>query len=170
MASLAYHEAVPGHHFQIATAQETDLSSPQRFLTSTGHVEGWALYAERLAAEIGVYASDPLSNFGRLDYELLRAARLIVDTGIHYYRWTREEALDAMTDVMEGGHFNHEIERYSLYPGQATAYMVGMLAVLDVRDSIGVSTDDPEAMANFHETLLGQGNVPLTLLPELFGR
>lgn len=170
MASLAYHEAIPGHHFQIATAQESGLAPPQRFLTSTGHVEGWALYAERLASEVGVFTDDPLSDFGRLDYELLRAARLIVDTGIHHYRWTREEAINTMTNVMEGDHFNHEIERYSLYPGQATAYMVGMLAILDLRDSVGVTPDEPEALANFHETLLGQGNVPLTVLPKLVGR
>ncbi|MEX1092430.1 MAG: DUF885 domain-containing protein [Acidimicrobiia bacterium] len=170
MASLAYHEAVPGHHFQIATAQESELASPQRFLTSTGHVEGWALYAERLAAEIGVYAADPLSDFGRLDYELLRAARLIVDTGIHHYRWTRDEAVATMTGVMEGDHLNHEVERYALYPGQATAYMVGMLAILDLRDTNGISIDDPEAMAHFHETFLGQGNVPLAVLPDLSDR
>lgn len=170
MASLAYHEAVPGHHFQIATAQESDLASPQRLLTSTGHVEGWALYAERLAAEVGVYAGDPLSDFGRLDYELLRAARLIVDTGIHHYRWSREEAVENMTEIMDGPHFNHEVERYALYPGQATAYMVGMLAILDMRETTGISTDDPEAMADFHETILEQGNVPLTVLPDLFGQ
>ncbi len=168
MASLAYHEAVPGHHFQIATAQESELASPQRFLTSTGHVEGWALYAERLAVEIGIYAADPLSDFGRLDYELLRAARLIVDTGIHHYRWTRDKAVETMTEVMEGQRFNYEIERYALYPGQATAYMVGMLAILDLRNSQGVTAADPEGIADFHETLLGQGNVPLTVLPELF--
>lgn len=168
MESLAYHEAVPGHHFQIALAQESDLASPQRFLTSTGHVEGWALYAERLAAETGVYRDDPLSDFGRLDYELLRAARLVVDTGIHHYQWTRDEALQAMTEVIEGDHFNYEIERYALYPGQATAYMVGMLAILELRDANGVSADDPVAMANFHEIFLGQGNVPLSVLPDLF--
>jgi uncharacterized protein (DUF885 family) len=170
MASLAYHEAVPGHHFQIAIAQESELASPQRFLTSTGHVEGWALYAERLAADIGVYTDDPLSDFGRLDYELLRAARLVVDTGIHHYLWSRDQALETMTEIMEGSHFNHEIERYALYPGQATGYMVGMLAILDMRGAAGISTDDPEAMADFHETILEQGNVPLTQLPDLFGQ
>lgn len=170
MASLAYHEAVPGHHFQIAIAQESELASPQRFLTSTGHVEGWALYAERLAADIGVYADDPLSDFGRLDYELLRAARLVVDTGIHHYRWSRDEAVESMTEIMDGPHFNHEIERYALYPGQATAYMVGMLAILDMRDTAGISTDDPEALANFHETILEQGNVPLNVLTDLIGK
>lgn len=170
MASLAYHEAVPGHHFQIALAQESKLAAPQRFLTNTGHVEGWALYAERLAADIGVYTDDPLGDFGRLDYELLRAARLIIDTGIHHYRWSRDEAVETMNEVMDGPHFSHEIERYALYPGQATAYMVGMHAILDMRDAAGISTDDAGAMADFHERILEHGNVPLTLLPDLLDR
>lgn len=81
-----------------------------------------------------------------------------------------ESAVEVMTEIMEGPHFNHEIERYALYPGQATAYMVGMLAILDLRNSIGISTDDPEGMASFLVTFLGQGNVPLTVLPDVFGR
>ena len=167
MPSLAFHEAVPGHHFQLSVAMESSLPSPQRFVVSTGHAEGWALYAERLAEEVGLYAGDPLGDFGRLDYELLRAARLIVDTGIHYLGWSREDAARTMSEVMVGDRFIGEIERYALYPGQATAYMVGMLEILDLRnESIG-SDDSPEAMAAFHDAIIGHGNLPLEVLSRI---
>lgn len=169
MRSLAFHEAVPGHHFQIALAQETDLPAPQRFLTNTGHVEGWALYAERLAADIGVYEDDPAGDFGRLDFELLRAARLIVDTGIHDLGWSRSEALETMTEIIDGDRFNHEIDRYVLYPGQATAYMVGMLAILDLRSASGASIEDADALAAFHQQIIGRGNLPMTVIARLPG-
>jgi uncharacterized protein (DUF885 family) len=169
MPSLAYHEAVPGHHFQLSVALESSLPSPQRFLVSTGHAEGWALYAERLADEVGLYAGNPLGNFGRLDYELLRAARLIVDTGIHYFGWTREDAARTMSEVMDGERFNEEIERYVLYPGQATAYMVGMLAILDLRSQSIGSDASPDAMAEFHDAVIGHGNLPLEVLSPIGG-
>jgi uncharacterized protein (DUF885 family) len=167
MPSLAYHEAVPGHHFQLSVALESSLPSPQRFLVSTGHAEGWALYAERLAEEVGLYAADPLGDFGRLDYELLRAARLIVDTGIHYLGWTREDAARVMSEVMDGEHFNGEIERYVLYPGQATAYMVGMLEILDLRSQSIGSDNSPDTMAAFHDEVIGHGNLPLEVLSQI---
>jgi uncharacterized protein (DUF885 family) len=167
MRSLAYHEAVPGHHFQVALAQELDLPSPQRFWTNTGQVEGWALYAERLAFDIGLYDNDPISNFGRLDFELLRAARLVVDTGIHHLGWSRDEAIAMMTDIMDGPQYNGEVDRYVLYPGQATAYMVGMLAIIHLRDSSGVDPEDRNAMAEFHDIIIGSGNVPLSVIQDL---
>ena len=166
MASLAYHEAIPGHHFQISLAQELDIPSPRRYLTSTGHVEGWALYAERLAEEIGVYEGNPAGSFGRLDFELLRAARLVVDTGIHHLGWSRSEALEQMTEIMEGDHFNHEVDRYVLYPAQATAYLVGMNEILRLRDLAGAVVTDLDSMARFHRAVIGQGNIPLGVLGE----
>ena len=164
MPSLAFHEAIPGHHLQIALAIELDLPSPQKFLTSTGHVEGWALYAERLGADTGYYDEFPHADFGRLEFELLRAARLVVDTGIHDLGWTRDEARRVMTEIMDGEHFNSEVDRYALYPGQATAYMVGLLALLDLRDEMGIDVSSPASLAEFHEFVIGQGNVPLSVL------
>ncbi len=167
MRSLAYHETVPGHHYQVALAQELDLPSPLRFLTTTGQVEGWAFYAERLAHDVGLYEGDPQSDFGRLDFELLRAARLVVDTGIHHLGWNRDEAVATMTEIMGGPKYNHEVDRYILYPGQATAYMVGMLAILEMRDELGVRVTEPESLAAFHDLIIGRGNVPLSVLQAL---
>jgi uncharacterized protein (DUF885 family) len=166
MRSLAYHEAVPGHHFQLAVAQESDLPSPQRFLINAGHAEGWALYAERLAAEVGLYVDDPPSDFGRLDFELLRAARLVVDTGIHHLGWSRDEAMAQMTELMGGTEYNHEVDRFVVYPGQATAYMVGLNAILQMREGAGVTPGDPASLASFHDQMIGHGNVPLGVLAD----
>lgn len=164
MRSLAYHEAIPGHHFQISLAQEAELPSPQRYLTNTGQAEGWGLYAERLAADLGFYSGDPSSDFGRLDYELLRAARLVVDTGIHYLGWSRDQAISEMTELMGGTEFNNEVDRYVVYPGQATAYMVGLLAILRMREAEGIDLEDPDSLASFHDQIIGSGNVPLKVL------
>lgn len=166
MRSLAHHEAVPGHHFQISLAQELDLPSPQKHLTNTAHVEGWALYAERLAGDVGLYDDDPASDFGRLDFELLRAARLVVDTGIHDLGWSRDEAITEMTDIMGGPEYNLEVDRYVVYPGQATGYMIGMNAILDLRERMGVDIADEESLAAFHDLILGHGNVPMAVLEE----
>ncbi len=167
MRSLAYHEAVPGHHFQISIAQESDLPPPQMLIPNTGHVEGWALYAERLAADIGLYVGDPIGDFGRLDFELLRAARLVVDTGIHDLGWSRDEAIDRMTQIMETDRYNGEVDRYALYPGQATAYMVGMLEILQMRSEYGTDLGEPDSFAAFHDLMIGEGNLPLTVLRSL---
>lgn len=164
MQSLASHEAIPGHHFQIALAQESDLPSPQKFLVNTGMVEGWALYAERLAADLGMYEDDPISDFGRLDFELLRAARLVVDTGIHHQGWSRDKAIAEMERIMGGREYNREVDRYVVYPGQATAYMIGMLEILRIRDEASVDLSDPDDVAQFHERILGLGNIPLSVL------
>lgn len=168
MRSLAIHETVPGHHFQISLAQESNLPSPRKFFINTGQVEGWALYAERLAGELGMYVNDPGSDFGRLDFELLRAARMVVDTGIHHQGWSRDEAIDAMESIMGGPEYNQEVDRYVMYPGQATAYMLGMLKILSFRDTYGVDFDEPASVASFHERFLEQGNMPLVILQRLF--
>lgn len=170
MPTIAYHEAVPGHHFQIALAQETDLPAVQRFVTPTGYVEGWGLYAERLASDIGVYEVDAYGDIGRLELELLRAARLVVDTGIHYLGWTHGEAVAAMADIMGNDRYAHEIDRYVLYPGQATGYMVGMLQLLDLRDQMSQTMGDDFDLAEFHSVAIGSGNLPLDVLRETVER
>lgn len=164
MKSLAYHEAVPGHHLQIALALEQAKSVVQQYVTFTGFVEGWALYAERLAWELGWYENDPLGNLGRLQFEALRATRMVVDTGIHDQGWSFEEAVSFFQEAtgFSRGASEGNIARYSLWPGQSTAYMVGMLEILRYRDS---RADDPDFdLRAFHDQLLGRGAVPLNLL------
>jgi uncharacterized protein (DUF885 family) len=165
MKSVAYHEAIPGHHFQIAIAQELDLPLFRTDVFFNGYAEGWALYAERLAWELGMYEDDPYGNLGRLQLELLRAVRLVTDTGIHARRWTREEAQAYMQETVGG--WTHEVERYIVLPAQATGYKVGMLKILELRqramDELGEAFDIKE----FHEVVLGQGGVPLEILERL---
>jgi uncharacterized protein (DUF885 family) len=166
MRTLAYHEAIPGHHLQIAIAQELpDLPIFRRVVPFTAYVEGWALYAERLALENGFHPT-PYDRLGALQAEVFRAVRLVVDTGIHAQRWTREQAIETMmqntgmpaTDVVA------EVERYIVSPGQACAYKVGQLAILSLRDRAEQALGprfDPRA---FHDIVLGQGALPLELL------
>ena len=160
MPTITYHEAVPGHHTQIAIAQELDLPTFRRFIQYNGFAEGWALYAERLAAETGLYTNDVYGDIGRLELELLRAVRLVVDTGIHSLGWSHREAKDYMDARISG--WSHEVERYMVLPGQATGYMIGMLEILDLRDDAAASgiTD----LAEFHDLVLGGGSMPLEVL------
>ncbi|MDJ0960212.1 MAG: DUF885 domain-containing protein [Acidimicrobiia bacterium] len=160
MPTITYHEAVPGHHTQIAIAQELDLPTFRRFIQYNGFAEGWALYAERLAAETGLYTNDGYGDIGRLELELLRAVRLVVDTGIHSLGWSHREAKDYMDARISG--WSHEVERYMVLPGQATGYMIGMLEILDLRDDAAASgiTD----LAEFHDLVLGGGSMPLEVL------
>ncbi|MCJ7548181.1 MAG: DUF885 domain-containing protein [Anaerolineae bacterium] len=169
MPTLAYHEAVPGHHLQLALAQElAGLPTFRRTAVHTAYAEGWALYAERLAWEAGWYAQDPYGNIGRLQAELFRAARLVVDTGIHAQGWTRQEAVDYM--IEEGGQpparAGNEVERYILWPGQATAYKVGMLKMMDLREKAETALADDFDICEFHSRLLMEGSLPLSILDE----
>jgi uncharacterized protein (DUF885 family) len=166
MRTLAYHEAIPGHHFQIAVAQELeDMPLFRKFAPFTAYVEGWALYSERVAWELG-FQSNPYDNIGRLQAELFRAVRLVVDTGIHAKRWTREEAIAymkkntgmAQTDVVS------EVERYIVMPGQACAYKVGMMKILELRSKAKVSLGDRFDLRDFHDVVLKNGAVPLDIL------
>jgi uncharacterized protein (DUF885 family) len=169
MRTLAYHEAVPGHHFQIAIAQELEgLPTFRSVLGFTSFVEGWALYAEQLAWELG-YQSDPLNNLGRLSSEKFRAVRLVVDTGIHHKRWTREQAIaymSANTDMADSEVVS-EIERYIANPGQALAYKVGMLKILELRKKARSSLGERFDLREFHDAVLAHGPMPLTILEEL---
>jgi uncharacterized protein (DUF885 family) len=166
MRSLAYHEAIPGHHTQIAIGLDQDLPVARDVSRSTGFIEGWALYAERLAFELGWHDNDPYSNLGRLQYEALRAARLVVDTGIHNLGWTFDQSTQFIVDNI--GETTATAQgasaRYSVYPGQATAYMVGMLQILSERqramDALGTQFD----IKGFHRALLTNGALPLAFM------
>jgi uncharacterized protein (DUF885 family) len=169
MRTLAYHEGIPGHHFQIAIGMELDGLPIFRTLPLfTAYVEGWALYTEYLAWELG-FQDDPFDNIGRLQAELFRAVRLVVDTGLHEKRWTREEAITYMinnTGMAESDVIS-EIERYVVMPGQATAYKVGMMKILDVREKAKTALGDMFVLSEFHDVVLKNGAVPLDILDQL---
>jgi uncharacterized protein (DUF885 family) len=163
MRTLVYHEAVPGHHFQVALQNETtDLPQFRRdrafgFISAFG--EGWALYAEQLAAESGWYENDLKGRLGQLDAELFRARRLVVDTGIHMQHWTRQQAIDY-------GIEPSEVERYVVWPGQACAYKIGMLKILELRSQAQQRLGSKFSLKQFHNAVLLIGTVPLNVLSE----
>jgi uncharacterized protein (DUF885 family) len=166
MPTLTYHETIPGHHLQLALAQEIDLPTFRRVETSTGYVEGWALYAERLVYEMGWYEDDPYGNLGRLQYEAFRAARLVVDTGLHAFGWDFNQAVDFF--VENTGFSNDfsqgQIYRYIAFPGQATAYLVGMLKMLELREVVQQAEGDDFDLKSFHNLILSNGSMPLDFL------
>ena len=172
MPSLAYHEAVPGHHTQIAIGMEQGGPSLRRAIRYTAFVEGWALYAERLAYELGWYDNDPYGNLGRLQFEALRAARLVIDTGIHSMGWTFDQAVQFNQDNLGASRVSSEgaAGRYSVVPAQATAYMIGMLDILRLRqeamDALGSEFD----LIEFHRVVLTSGGIPLALLEGVIDR
>ena len=169
MRTLAVHEGIPGHHFQIAIALELEgVPLIRRFGFFTAYIEGWALYAERLAWELGLMPTHA-DNIGRLIAELFRAVRLVVDTGIHQRRWTREEAIEYMlanTGMAESDVVS-EVERYIVMPGQATAYKVGMMKILELRQKAMDSLGDRFELAEFHDVVLKNGAVPLDILERI---
>jgi uncharacterized protein (DUF885 family) len=166
MPSLAYHEAVPGHHFQIAIAQELDLPGFRTAVGSTAYTEGWALYAELLAHELGFYEDDPYGNLGRLQMEIFRAARLVVDTGIHAMGWTFDQGVKYMQENtgMPPGQIEFEVSRYISWPGQATAYKIGMLKILELRQRAMEQLGDQFDLKEFHNVVIGNGSMPLDVL------
>ncbi len=161
LRTLVYHETVPGHHFQIALEMENPRLPRFRRLRAFGGisapVEGWALYAERLAAESGWYENDLEGQLGQLDMELFRAKRLVVDTGIHAKHWTRQQAIDYGIEASE-------VERYVINPGQACSYMMGELKILELRDKAKKTLGDKFSIKDFHNAVLSAGTVPLDLL------
>ena len=167
LKTLAYHEGIPGHHFQIATAQSLkNLPFIRQETLYAAYAEGWALYAERLAAEIGMYKDDPFGDLGRLEAELFRAARLVVDTGIHADGWSRERAIAYMVDTtgMNESEVVSEVERYMGQPGQACAYKVGQLKILELRDRAKSALGTRFDLKQFHSVVLENGGMPLTSL------
>ncbi len=167
MPTLAYHEAVPGHHFQIGIAQEIQLPSFQKEVFFNGYVEGWALYAERLAAELGLYEDNPYGDLGRLRLELLRAARLVTDTGIHAKQWTRNQARAYLTDTLGGSRWAHEADRYIVLPGQANSYKIGMEKIIELRERAQTELGEAFDLKEFHRAVLENGSVPLEILENL---
>ena len=166
MRTLAYHEGIPGHHFQISLAQElTGVPFFRKVLPFTAFSEGWALYAERLAWEMG-FEQNPLDNLGRLRDEMMRAVRLVVDSGIHYKHWTREQAISYMIENtgMSETDVTAEIERYFVMPGQALAYKAGMLKILELRERAKLKLGDKFDIKQFHDVVLGNGALPMALL------
>jgi uncharacterized protein (DUF885 family) len=166
MESVAYHEGIPGHHMQIALAQE--LTGVPKFRTQaihTAYVEGWGLYAELLAKEMGAY-QDPYSDFGRLGAEIWRAIRLVVDTGLHSKGWTEQQAVDYFlaNGPTSEGQIRAEIQRYIVRPGQATAYKIGMLKILELRGRAQKALGSRFDIRAFHDTVLGGGSLPLSIL------
>lgn len=169
MEVLAFHEAIPGHHMQIAIAQEmTELPTFRRFTWQTAYVEGWGLYSERLPKELEFY-KDPYADFGRLTFELWRAIRLVVDTGIHAKRWSRAQAIDYFTgnSTVPRESAEREIDRYIVWPGQACAYYLGMVKILELREAARTALGPRFDIRGFHDVILGNGSVPLTILEEV---
>jgi uncharacterized protein (DUF885 family) len=163
---IAYHEGNPGHHMQISIAQE--LTGVPRFRTQAGftaYAEGWGLYSEKLAKEMGAY-EDPYADFGRLSTELWRAIRLVIDSGVHSKGWTEAEAVDyfiANSPSAEGA-IRSEVQRYIVWPGQATAYKVGMRKIEELRAKAQAELGDKFDIRGFHDAVLGGGALPLSVL------
>jgi len=169
MQALAYHEGIPGHHMQIAIAMELEgIPEFRKQGGYTSYIEGWALYAESVPAELGMY-KDPYKDFGRLSMEIFRAARLVVDTGIHSKKWTREQAVQYMLENIANpeGDIRAEVDRYIVWPGQATAYKIGMLKIIELREHAKTELGDNFDIREFHDVVLANGAVPLSILEEL---
>lgn len=164
--ALSFHEAVPGHHLQIALQQELEgMPQFRRFSSFTAYVEGWGLYAERLGYDVGFY-TDPYSRFGQLSYDMWRACRLVVDTGMHWKGWTRQQAIDfmAQNSALTLLNITNEVDRYIAWPGQALGYKMGQLKISELRAEAEAALGDRFDIRRFHDTVLGTGSVPLTVL------
>ncbi len=168
LEALSLHEAVPGHHLQLALQQELEnMPAFRKYNGFTAFIEGWALYSERLGLETGFY-QDPYSDFGRLSYEMWRACRLVVDTGIHYLGWTREQAIEFMSENTALSRHNivAEVDRYISWPGQALAYKMGELKIRELRTLAEKELGSEFDIRDFHDVVLGSGAVPLTVLED----
>jgi uncharacterized protein (DUF885 family) len=170
--TLAFHESVPGHHLQLAIMQElTELPAFRRFNGCTAYVEGWGLYTERLSEEMGLLSGD-LDRFGVLSFDAWRASRLVVDTGMHALGWSRQRAIDFMTEHTALGTNNiaNEVDRYISYSGQALAYKLGQLELLRLRADARDRQGDRFDIRRFHDVVLGEGALPLPVLRQVVER
>jgi uncharacterized protein (DUF885 family) len=170
MESICLHEAVPGHHFQLTLAQETEglPRFRQQSLSCTAYVEGWGLYCESLGPELGLY-TDPYQRFGALDAEMMRACRLVLDTGLHALGWSRDQAIEffAAHSVTPRHEIVVEVDRYIVWPGQALAYKVGELHLQGLRGALAAAQADGFDLRAFHDDVLRNGALPLDLLTEV---
>jgi uncharacterized protein (DUF885 family) len=169
MAALAYHEGIPGHHMQLAIKQElTGIPMFRKFGSYTAHTEGWGLYSEMIPKEIGLY-QDPYSDFGRLAMELWRACRLVVDTGIHSQKWTREQGINYYTSNTPNAVSDavKMVERHVVMPSQATAYKIGMNKIIELRQHAKNELGEAFDIREYHEVILKNGPVPLNVLANL---
>jgi uncharacterized protein (DUF885 family) len=167
LPTLTYHEAIPGHHLQISLMQETPGLPLLRKMTSfSGYTEGWALYTEQLAVEMGMYDSDPLGLIGQLQASLFRAVRLVIDSGLHAQGWSREKAIDYYVRALGDKRSSavSEVERYCVWPGQACSYMIGKLTWLRLRDQARAKLGSRFDIRKFHDAGLLSGAVPLDVL------
>jgi uncharacterized protein (DUF885 family) len=170
LPSITYHETVPGHHLQLAMQTEASLPMIRRMSFYSAYIEGWALYAEQLADEMGVYAEDPFARIGYLSEALVRAVRLVVDTALHRKHWTREQAIRYSVETLGGAEATSatEVERYCVWPGQACAYMLGKLVWLKCRENARAKLGPKFDLRKFHDAGLLAGAVPLTVLEQIF--
>ena len=169
LENLAYHEAIPGHHMQISIQLEVeDMPSFRKYGGYSVYAEGWALYSETLPKEIGLY-KDPYSDFGRLSGELWRACRLVVDTGVHHYKWTREEGIDYYMNNTANpeGDCIGMVERHIVWPGQAVSYKIGMIKVQELRSYAEQELGDNFSIQEFHDVVLGNGSVTMDILEDI---
>jgi len=169
--STAFHEGIPGHHLQIALALERGGSALGKYVTSSGFVEGWAMYAERLADEMGLFSAD-VYRLGRLSSEAFRAARLVVDSGLNVFGWPRQRAIDFLVTNagLDPAFAASEVDRYAAWPGQATAYMLGALEIRRLRDEAEEALGSRFDVRAFHDAVLENGAVTLPLLRERIAR
>jgi uncharacterized protein (DUF885 family) len=165
--SFVFHETIPGHHLQGTLARELDLPTFSRVLNFDGYGEGWAVYAERLAWEMGLYENDPLGNLGRLQFELSRAARLVIDTGIHARGWTRQEAAAYYEEATGEPASPSAMHRYIILPGQGCGYTVGLLKILELRQRAMDRLGDEFDVKELHNVVLGHGPMPLEILEKV---
>jgi uncharacterized protein (DUF885 family) len=168
LESLTLHEGVPGHHLQSALAMEIGLPAFRRTLYHSAYGEGWGLYSERLGKEMGFY-HDPYNDFGRLTYEAWRACRLVVDTGMHAFGWTRREAIDYMLENTAVSELdaNDEIDRYITWPAQALSYKIGELKIRELRAYAESQLGSAFDLRKFHDTVVGNGSLPIAVLEAL---
>jgi uncharacterized protein (DUF885 family) len=172
VAAIAAHEGAPGHHFQIARQQElAGIPKFRKFGGYGAYMEGWGLYSERLAGEMGIY-KDPYARFGMLSLQVWRAIRLVLDTGIHSKRWTREQAITYFkgNSSVSDTDIAREVDRYFNWPGQATSYMVGQLKIAELRKKAETDLGPKFDIRDFHEAVLSQGALPLDVLEEQVNR
>jgi uncharacterized protein (DUF885 family) len=164
--AIAYHEGVPGHHLQFSIAQElTDIPPFRKYMSVTAYSEGWALYTERLGKDVGFY-QDPYSEYGRLENEMWRAIRLVVDTGVHYEHWTRDQMVEFFRahTAMDEVNIQTEVDRYIAWPGQALAYKLGQMEILSLREQAQKELGAKYDIKSFHDEILGAGPLPLEVL------